>query len=111
DAGTLVESCTRGALASGILKAADDVVATWQARAEYGYPTPSRDRDARLEALAPSLEERHIFSRGRFGAWRYEVGNMDHSYLQGIQAARRVLGLRSEPTLALPVEQATRRSA
>ena len=35
----------------------------------------------------------NIFSRGRFGAWKYEVGNMDHSFMQGVELAdRSVLG-------------------
>ncbi len=29
-----------------------------------------------------------ILSRGRFGSWRYEMGNMDHAVKMGIDAAR-----------------------
>ena len=32
-----------------------------------------------------------IYSRGRFGSWRYEIGNMDHAAKMGIDAARHVL--------------------
>jgi UDP-galactopyranose mutase len=31
-----------------------------------------------------------VCSRGRFGAWRYEVGNMDHSVAQGVEWANRI---------------------
>jgi len=98
DQGRIVEECIGGAVASGILGSSSQVVHTWHMRVEYGYPTPTRDRDERLEVLLPALERRGIFSRGRFGAWQYEVGNMDHSYMQGREVADRV-GLGGEETV------------
>jgi hypothetical protein len=76
---------------------------TW---AECGYPTPTMDRDAALNVLLPALEEHSIFSRGRFGAWRYEVGNMDHSFMQGVQAADHILSGRPE-LVSSPAHKAT----
>jgi hypothetical protein len=32
-----------------------------------------------------------IYSRGRFGAWRYEIGNMDHSVMMGVEIVDRLL--------------------
>ena len=32
-----------------------------------------------------------IWSRGRFGAWLYEIGNMDHSAMQGVEFVNNVL--------------------
>jgi hypothetical protein len=49
---------------------------------------PTRDRDAALAVIQPWLEERRIFSRGRFGSWRYEIGNMDHAVKMGVDVAR-----------------------
>ncbi len=63
----------------------------------YTYPTPTLERDDALAVLHPYLESRHIYSRGRFGAWRYEVGNMDHSVAQGVEWVDRILlGQRDE---------------
>ena len=60
---------------------------------EYGYPIPCLDRDRILTMIQPYLEERNIYSRGRFGGWKYEVGNMDHSLMQGVEwVERMVLG-------------------
>jgi hypothetical protein len=41
--------------------------------------------------LHPWLESHDVYSRGRFGAWRYEVGNMDHSVAQGVEWVNRIL--------------------
>jgi predicted NAD/FAD-dependent oxidoreductase len=44
-----------------------------------------------LETIQPWLMERGIYSRGRFGSWRYEIGNMDHAVKMGVDAARRLV--------------------
>lgn len=43
-------------------------------------PTPTLGRDEALDEILPTLEKDFgILSRGRFGSWKYEVGNQDHS--------------------------------
>jgi protoporphyrinogen oxidase len=54
----------------------------------YAYPVPTLGRDAALAVVQPWLMERGIFARGRFGAWRYELGNMDHAVKMGVDVAR-----------------------
>ncbi len=77
----------------GLLQEGDAIVTHWEHRVEYGYPVPTRGRDAALAVIQPWLEARGIFSRGRFGGWKYEVANMDHSVVQGMEwAERMVLG-------------------
>jgi protoporphyrinogen oxidase len=78
-------------------------------RAHYclaqGYPTPFRGRDAVVDPLLRAFEAHGIFSRGRFGAWKYEVANQDHSFAQGYECVDRLLaggGPEFEPTLHTP---------
>ena len=62
----------------------------------YAYPIPTLRRDAALSTIQPWLQERSIYSRGRFGSWRYEIGNMDHAVKMGIDVARLLLEERPE---------------
>lgn len=68
-----------------------DVVSTWHCRLEHGYPTPWLGRDAVLDPIDTVLRGAGIFSRGRFGAWKYEVSNQDHSFMQGVEAVDHIL--------------------
>jgi protoporphyrinogen oxidase len=93
DRTTVVEQTVRGMVNTRLLAEADrkDIVDTFLIERDYTYPTPSLERDPALAILHPWLESRDIYSRGRFGAWRYEVGNMDHSVAQGVEWVNRVV--------------------
>ena len=71
-------------------------------RLEHGYPTPTLARDGVLAKALPWLRERGIWSRGRFGSYKYEVGNQDHSLMLGVEAADNVLFGAKELTLHHP---------
>jgi protoporphyrinogen oxidase len=60
------------------------------------YPVPTLGRDDALGLIQPWLMEHDIFSRGRFGSWRYEIGNMDHAVKMGVDIARRLVEGRPE---------------
>lgn len=60
-------------------------------RLEHGYPTPHLKRDAAIAEALPYLREKNIWSRGRFGSYKYEVGNQDHSLMLGVECADNVL--------------------
>ena len=93
DRDTVIERTVQGMVNTQLLKDADraDIVDTFLIERDYTYPTPSLERDPALAVLHPWLESRDIYSRGRFGAWRYEVGNMDHSVAQGVEWVNRVI--------------------
>ena len=44
-------------------------------RLEHGYPTPSLARDNVLAEALPWLRKQSVWSRGRFGSYKYEVGH------------------------------------
>ena len=79
----------------------DRVLSRWTYATDYGYPVPCLRRDDALRAILPRLESLRIFSRGRFGGWKYEVGNMDHSVMQGVEWADRMLTGAPETTYTL----------
>jgi protoporphyrinogen oxidase len=102
NSGSVVEETIRGLLATKLIRNREEVHHTWHRRLERGYPTPSLDRDSVLEELLPALEERSLFSRGRFGAWKYEVSNQDHSFAQGVEVVDRWLDGAGEETISRP---------
>jgi protoporphyrinogen oxidase len=102
DVETLPRRVVDAMLADGLVRAGTPVVSLWHHREEHGYPTPFRGRDAILARVRPELERHRVFSRGRFGAWTYEVSNQDHSFMQGVELADRLLGLGREDTLDRP---------
>ena len=54
--------------------------------------------DETLNELIPEFERWGVYSRGRFGMWKYEVSNQDHSFMQGVEVIERILNGRSEMT-------------
>jgi len=89
----------RGLVATHLVADAADVHHTWHRRLERGYPVPSLHRDRALARLLPAFEARQVWSRGRFGAWKYEVSNQDHSFAQGVEAVEHILHGAPEQTL------------
>jgi protoporphyrinogen oxidase len=99
---TVVKQVLDGMSNTRLLGKDDRVISTWHYHAPHGYPTPTVDRDQHLEPLLEKLKSSGILSRGRFGAWRYEVANQDHSCMQGVEAADHALFGAPELTLWNP---------
>ncbi|KAJ3147721.1 hypothetical protein HDU86_007896 [Geranomyces michiganensis] len=99
---TLVEETIKGAIATTLLEAKGEIVSIYCRSFEYGYPTPTLERDAQLAKLLPALKELGIWSRGRFGSWKYEVANQDHSFMIGVEAVDNIMFGAPEMTLENP---------
>lgn len=107
DSTTVVKETVEGMVATRLIESPSDVLCTWHRRLDHGYPTPGLRRDQALSVLLPGLERYGIYSRGRFGAWKYEVSNQDHSYAQGQEVIDRLVDRVDseggvEPTLNRP---------
>jgi protoporphyrinogen oxidase len=90
----LIDETIQGLINTGLLTESDEIASRWKFSARYAYPTPSLHRDDILREVHPVLEALDIYSRGRFGGWKYEVSNQDHSLMQGVEWANRlVLGV------------------
>ena len=93
DRSTIVDDTIDGLVATGILTEDDRarIVDRTLIEVPMAYPIPTGRRDDGLAELQPWLMERGVYSRGRFGAWLYEIGNMDHSIMQGVEFVDHVL--------------------
>lgn len=98
----LIEDTIIAMIEDGLIESKDQIISEFLFSTEYGYPTPSVDRDQILNHVLPPLEELNIYSRGRFGAWKYEVSNQDHSLMQGVEWANRMVHQIPELTLPFP---------
>jgi protoporphyrinogen oxidase len=89
----VIPGTIQGLITAGVLTEADKnrIVSTWLHKVDYAYPIPTLERDNALNDIQPVLERNQIHSRGRFGAWKYEIGNMDHSVMMGIEVVNRIL--------------------
>jgi protoporphyrinogen oxidase len=94
---TIVEEVVGGFVSCGFI-AKRDIASTWHRRLSHGYPTPWVGRDQVLNEIDAALRSDRILSRGRFGAWKYEVSNQDHSFMQGVEAVDHLLNGAAERT-------------
>jgi len=93
DPDRIMEQVIAGLIRTKIIDEADRnrIVSRYQHAVKYSYPIPTLRRDRALGILQPAMMQAGIYSRGRFGAWRYEIGNMDHSVMMGVEAANHIL--------------------
>ncbi|KAK9769315.1 putative Amine oxidase domain-containing protein [Seiridium cardinale] len=102
DEANLLKDCIQGLINTEMIKPEDEIVSTYHRKFDHGYPTPALEREGVLKDLLPKLQDLDIWSRGRFGSWRYEVGNQDHSFMLGVEAADNIVNGAVELTLNYP---------
>jgi protoporphyrinogen oxidase len=102
DTDRVVEETLQGMVNTRLIASRDDVENVYHRRLPYGYPIPSRTRDGALDALLPALHSAGVYSRGRFGAWKYEVSNQDHGLMQGVEIVEHLLNGADEQTVWQP---------
>ena len=101
----VIESVIEGFVNTKLLTeedAKENIVTKFHRRLEHGYPTPFAGREELCKPIFSILEEKDIYSRGRFGAWKYEVSNQDHSLMQGVEAVDHILYGSEETTFRFP---------
>ena len=102
---TLVDDTVRALVEDGMIPDPSAICSRTHYRLAQGYPTPFLGRDAVVDPILRAFERKDIWSRGRFGAWKYEVANQDHSFAQGYECVERLVangGPELEPTLHTP---------
>jgi hypothetical protein len=102
DVENILRDSIQGLINTEMLKPEDEIVSTYHRAFDHGYPTPSLEREGVLKELLPKLQDMDILSRGRFGSWRYEVGNQDHSFMLGVEAVDHIVQGAVELTLNYP---------
>eukprot|EP00667_Euglena_gracilis_P001167 EG_transcript_1167 len=102
DKTTIVEATLKACRAINLTSPTAPVASKWYKRVEYGYPVPYLQRDHDVHTADRQLRQLDIWSRGRFGGWKYEVSNQDHSCMQGVEAVDNMLLGLKELTLFEP---------
>ena len=93
-----MESVIQGAFNTGLIATRNEIISTWSHHAPYGYQTPGLDRYEALAEIIQFFEQINMYTRGRFGMWKYEASNDDHSFMQGVEIVERLLNGRPEIT-------------
>ena len=106
DENTIVERTIEGLFKTDTVpeKFRESIVDVWFRKELYGYPIPSVERDSALNVILPWLHSHNIYSRGRFGLWKYEVANTDHSVMQGVECANMLVNGEPETTIGIKYE-------
>ncbi|POW02217.1 hypothetical protein PSHT_02575 [Puccinia striiformis] len=97
---SIIIDSLKGLINTEMIEPQAEIVSIYHRKFDHGYPTPSLQRETQLKVLLPALKEKYsVWSRGRFGSYRYEVANQDHSCMIGVEAVDNILFGAPEMTL------------
>lgn len=82
----IVGETLQGLINCSLIKEKENIVSTFLLDVPYAYPVPTLERDEVLGHIQNYLKAKDIYSCGRFGGWKYEVGSIDDSINQGKEA-------------------------
>eukprot|EP00668_Euglena_longa_P042002 GGOE01055351.1.p1 GENE.GGOE01055351.1~~GGOE01055351.1.p1 ORF type:complete len:1118 (+),score=394.62 GGOE01055351.1:302-3355(+) len=91
DQDNIVDATLQACQAINLTSPTTRVASVWHKRIEHGYPVPYLHRDRDVHTADEQLRSAGIWSRGRFGGWKYEVSNQDHVCMQGVEAVDNML--------------------
>lgn len=92
----VIQATWKGLYDSGLVSIKAQEASEYVIKVPYAYPVPTLNRDEALQAIQTYLMKHGVYSRGRFGAWLYELGNMDHSFKQGIDVVDCIVNRKEE---------------
>uniref|UniRef100_A0A0K0E0Y8 Amino_oxidase domain-containing protein n=1 Tax=Strongyloides stercoralis TaxID=6248 RepID=A0A0K0E0Y8_STRER len=75
----------------GLIDEINKVVTKFYMVLQYGYPIPTLERNIELEKAHLIFEKYNIYSRGRFGSWKYEASNQDSAFTQGREVIDKII--------------------
>ena len=91
-----------GLLATRTITSAGDNRFRWQHERRTDIRRPSSAATPWWIRCSTPSKRQGVFSRGRFGAWKYEVSNQDHSFMQGVELVNQLAFGTDETTLRQP---------
>lgn len=102
DRDAIVEQTLQGLIATNVMDESDRerIASVRVMDVKYSYPVPTLGRDDALKPIMDFFHSHDVLPRGRFGTWRYEIGNTDHATLMGMEAVDRLLSGTPEKVLA-----------
>lgn len=89
--GDLAALVIQSAIDMKLVPRKSDIVDVWSTFSAYGYPVPTLQRDSVVDPALQELAKHHIYSRGRFGMWKYEISNQDHTFMQGVEWVNKIV--------------------